>query len=462
MKLYNPDLEVTALKAVCHLDMVSCGKLLANLTTSSFHNPYSKEAYKYITKIAKTTGKLPEWGELAVSNQLTEGARMFLQATNTKRVKSKQSLERLLKALKEYEHYRMVYRAAEETIDKLSEGEFSIEEYKELLNIQLSELNTGSTNVADQLVHIGEGNNSSKLVESRLSADEVRVIPTGFRVFDEINGGLPIADLTMAAANTGGGKTALMAIQLLLNMCRFTPTVLVPLEMTEGQTTDRILSNISGVAIHKITSNRLTEVEKTKIRRAYRKMVLELKGLKSRYTIWAPPTDVTLDEVLYSLLPLGYKVMLIDYIGLLKGMSDEDQARKLGEAARVAKIFAKNHGVAVILLCQLSDDGIVRYSRAMKEHAATFWTWRYTQASRESGIISILPVKSRNQDPSPFDLWHDFSVMRVGDVTNDTIKNLDEGTLDQVEKTKKSLRELNKKISREDEGEALELMDLAG
>ena len=56
------------------------------------------------------------------------------------------------------------------------------------------------------------------------------------------------------------------------------------------------------------------------------------------------------------------------------------------------------------------------------------WIWEYNEANKESGIITIVPIKSRNQDPSPFDLAVDFSIMRAGDATEADFNKADKET----------------------------------
>lgn len=418
MKLYNPQLEATILKSVCTLDGITAGLLLSRITEESFWVDESREAYAYIKHEALERGAIPSWDSVVTSPALSDGVRSYLLETQTKKLKNpKQDVERLIQSAETYQNTRTMYHGCNDIIDELAGDKPDLELLKSKITELSSELHTNIRGVRDQIQRIGRGNNTVDLVQQCLDGERIKVIPTGFRAFDEVNGGVPVGDLMVGAGPTGGGKTAIMAIQLLLNMSRFAPSVLVPLEMTKQQTMDRILSNLSGIKINKFTSGTLTEDEKRRVRRAYKKFVKEQKANDTEYAIWDPERDVSLEEILYSLLPYNYDVILIDYIGLLKGMDDEQQWRKLGAAARTAKIFAKNHNKTVILLAQLGDDMKVRYSKAISEHAANAWMWQYTQAERDSGIVTIIPFKSRNQDPTPFDLAVDFSIMRAGDAT---------------------------------------------
>lgn len=435
MKLYNPQLEATILKSVCTLDNISAGMLLARITEESFWSNEARDAYNYIKREALEQGALPSWDSVVTSPKLSDDVRSYLQETRTKKLKNpKQDVQRLIESAEHYQNSRTLYHGCNEIIDDLAGEKPDLDELRSKLDQISAELYTNVRGVREQIQRIGKGNNTVDLVKQCLDGERIKVIPTGFRVFDEVNGGLPVGDLMVGAGPTGGGKTAIMAIQLLLNMSRFAPAVLVPLEMTKQQTMDRVLSNLSGVKINKFTSGSLTEDEKIKVRKAYAKFVKEQKANDTEYAIWDPERDVSLEEVLHSLLPYNYEVILIDYIGLLKGMDDEQQWRKLGAAARTAKIFAKTHNKTIILLAQLGDDMKVRYSKAIAEHAANAWMWQYTQAERDSGIVTIVPFKSRNQDPTPFDLAVDFSIMRAGDATEEDFQ--DQGRDHKGRKTK--------------------------
>ena len=450
MKLYNPILEATLLRAICTLDAVSAGRVLAGISESSFYDEASLDTYRFIKSESLATGTIPSWESVTVNPNLSENSREFLLGTESRKVKNKKNLDSLLDSALKYEKYRSLYFMANSIIEQVSSDKPDLDDMMLDVDTTLAELKTDVRGVKEQIAVIGKGNNTVQLVEERLNGETIRTIPTGFRAFDEVNGGLPIGEAVLMAGPTGGGKTAIMAIQMLLNMSRFAPSIVVPLEMTKGQTMDRILSNLSKVKINKFTSGKLTEDEKIKVRKAYKKFAKELKDLESNYNIWDPGCDVSMTEVLYSLLPFDYDVYLIDYVGLLKGLSGDDQVRQLGAAVREAKIFAKNTGKLVIILAQLNEDNKVKYSRAMVEHVSNCWIWEYNQASRESGIITINPIKSRNQDPTPFDLAIDFSIMRAGDATEADFQTKEDPSgkklSEKVNQSREKLTKLSKEI----------------
>jgi len=84
------------------------------------------------------------------------------------------------------------------------------------------------------------------------------------------------------------------------------------------------------------------------------------------------------------------------------------------------KAFTLSGGIytgncVVVLLAQLSDEGIIRYSKALKEHSSNMWSWIYNSEARESHLINIRQDKARNQKSFDFVLQENFECMRIGD-----------------------------------------------
>ena len=132
-----------------------------------------------------------------------------------------------------------------------------------------------------------------------------------------------------------------------------------------------------------------------------------------------------MQELLTLIEPYGDKVVFVDYIGLVGGVDGDDFWRKLGSAARYCKRWAEAHNNIVVLLAQLSDEGVVRYSRALKEHSDGMWSWVAGQEERESGIMTIIQQKARTVgSPADFMLKFDFPHMLVDDLAEE---DLDKG-----------------------------------
>jgi hypothetical protein len=192
--------------------------------------------------------------------------------------------------------------------------------------------------------------------------------------------------------------------------------------MTATQTMDRLMGILTGLEVNKISQKKLSSGEKKVVKDTYRQYVATLKQNNTRYTIYEPEEDVSIEEVLLTLKPHGYKVILIDYISLLKGADGDDQWRQLGNIARFAKVFAKNNNCIVVLLCQVSEEGKIRYAQAIAEHSNNAWIWTMPGEESETSIMDIRQIKARNQHRFNFQLLSNNLTMRISD--------LDEGDTD--------------------------------
>ena len=231
-----------------------------------------------------------------------------------------------------------------------------------------------------------------------LAKTKPRLVPTGFKTFDDRNGGIAYGSLFGIGGNAGGGKTS-TALQLGQNMARIgrENVAYVSLEMDEDETFERILANVSAVPLQRIKQKKTSPSEDKKIIKAYKTYVHDLKSDSTRFTIFVPEEDVNIQEVLLTLKPYGYRVIIIDYLTLLKNTGSdgsEQQWEKLGDVGRTCKVWAKANDCIIGLLAQVSEEGILRYSQALKEHANNLWTFTANSESRENKIMKINRLKS--------------------------------------------------------------------
>lgn len=222
-----------------------------------------------------------------------------------------------------------------------------------------------------------------------------------------------------------------LAIQLCKNMSEYAESVAyVPLEMTEHESSARLMSNLSKVPMSKILQKKLAPGEKKAIKKSYMDYVTSLKKSGNRFTIFSPEEDLTAEEILLLLKPYNHKVIVIDYISLLKGVDGEDSWQQLGKVARMCKIYAKNNNVIIILLVQINKEGEVRYSKALVEHANNALFFVATDETREAGVLNIKQVKSRNQAMFDFQLANDPETMTISDIDSSYSNRSQENTDD--------------------------------
>ncbi|QJT71040.1 DNA helicase [Vibrio phage vB_VcorM_GR11A] len=413
--LYDKKAETRALVTITDGDKKLQSRLLGSIDPSFFFDEANSEAMNRIMSMLRSKGEIPKLVDLCSDPTLSEDVRDELADYKKKPIKDVQSVDSVLDTLVKFRRSRLLFENAERTIEMMQGDALDVDDILEQNSEIISQARATSV-VTKEVLKIGKGSNSKKMLKKLLDNKKPDVIPTGFDAFDEINGGLFPGSLFVVAATSGGGKST-MAGQLAVNFSeRGHPTCMVPLEMTEEEMMSRIVANVSGVDVRKFLLGKLSKGEKKKAEKAFNKYEKKLDKIDSTYGIFEPEEDMSAEEILMMLKPYGYKVIIIDYISLLKGVDGDDSWQQLGKVARFCKIWAKNNNAVVILLAQLSDEGAIRYSRAIIEHANNAWFWTMTDEDKEKGIAEIRQAKARNHSPHPFPLQVEFASMRFRDV----------------------------------------------
>lgn len=419
MKVVDPKLELKVLRTVCGGDSTLASGLLPTLTTASFHYPPCIEAFRHVMSSVQSSGAIPDWHALTADPTISDKTRRVLKTCELPAVREAVKAQSLVKTLDRYRQLRGVAAIAETIYGQIDSDQVDVDELTEHISNELVSIRSRN-DTKNQLKHLGKGNNSMSVLNELLNGERRPVVPTGFKGFDDRNGGFLYGSLVVIAANSGGGKSAL-ANQLAVNIASIAreDVCIVPLEMTEAQMMARTLGVLTGIDVVRIQQGRLTADEQKAVKRAYKKFVLDLKSDGTRMTIWSPEEDYGIEEMLFMLKPYKYRVVIIDYISLLKGADGDDQVKALGRIARFAKVYAKNTNTVVVLLAQLSDEGQVRYARAIKEHANNLWSWHMNEEESENSILDIRQQKARNQLRFNFQLSSHNSSMRITDVDGD-------------------------------------------
>ncbi len=384
MKLFNTHSELRALKTICDGDQKYGGRLLALLSDDHFYYEPAKAAIHRIRVLVKSTGNMPSYSDLCADPTIDEDYRKLLVKSKESSIKSSSLMQGLLDTLNKYHKLRSLYFMSESMFNKLQKEKVDIESALEDVTNTVTQLRVKS-DISQSIYHTGINNNSTSLVKNLLSKCKPNYVPTGFSAFDTRNGGIMYGSLFVIGGSTGGGKSTL-ALNLLKNMSLAGEDVAyVPLEMTSEESMARLISTLSQVPLIKIIKKQLTDNERKKIISSYKQYIDKLKKLECRYTIFSPEEDMTAEDILMILKPYGYRVIIIDYIGLLKGVDGDDSWQQLGKVARFCKIWAKNNNMVVVLLAQVSEEGKIRYARSIAEHCVT----GDTLIDTDKGLIRI-------------------------------------------------------------------------
>lgn len=452
MKLFNHKLELRAIKSICEADRKYKNKLLAVLHEEHFYSPAAVEARKRIGVLVRANGEIPGYLELCTDPVISEDSRKVLSKFEVEPLSSTKRMLEVINQMHQYFQMRKLYFLSEKINDSLLKDKIDISELLEEASNEITKARVKS-DATQPIFHMGMGNNSTSVVKDLLNDDKVEYVPTGFDAFDSRNGGIFSGSLFLIGGTTGGGKSSLV-ISLLKNMSLNAESVAyVPLEMTETESMARLVSDLSQVPLQKILQKKLAKGEKKAIKKAYMKYVEKLKKAGNRFTIYSPEEDMTAEEILLMLKPYNHKVIVIDYISLLKGVDGDDAWQQLGKVARMCKIYAKNNNMIIVLLVQINKEGEVRYSKATVEHANNAWFFVATDETREAGILNIKQQKARNQAMFDFQLAFTPDTMTITDVDGNYSEGQNDDTQEQDDESEE-MQDLSERRRSKDKEEA--------
>lgn len=204
---------------------------------------------------------------------------------------------------------------------------------------------------AQGFVRFGAGLVSTFHQLADLAAGKVVGVPTGFRDFDALTGGLQKTDLMVLAGRPGMGKTAL-ALSIAWRAARLGAKVaFFSLEMGRDQLNQRILCAPHNTNLHKLRTKPDAEsLEQVRV------VARELASLP----LWIDDASrKTPLQVLSQLKRMkkkdGLDLVLFDYLQLGKLDKEvENRAEYVGEFARGMKATAKDLEIPFIALAQLN------------------------------------------------------------------------------------------------------------
>jgi hypothetical protein len=423
MLLYSQETEIRCIKTLTNSKIPEAVRstLLGKLDKSHFRFPPCSASFNRISVIAKKRTELIDYDDLLEDPALEEDFRDVLRDSDVKSCGNKKSLKLLFERLNEYRKIRIIYETSNDAIDALDSGNVDVEQLLNKITAQIVSANS-DTYADEKVISFGQNDNSYEIVDEVLNSVAEVLLKTGFTEFDNKAGGLPKEGVMIIAATTSGGKSAVL-MNLLINIYRLCKmkVLRLSLEMGDRQETTRLLSNLSGVPLWKFKHNKLTMVDKKRIKKAHAEFIKFGQENDCSYCSWSPKRPMKFDEAMRWIKPFQFDIVGVDYISLFEGVDVDNQWMMLSGIARQAKVYSRNNSCLVILLCQLDDDtDKLRYSRGVKEHCDVMWRWNYSkEEQRELRILPVKQDKCRDGELFPFELGERFDIMRVENVSSE-------------------------------------------
>lgn len=416
-KLYSLPIELRTLRGLCDARKLKRhGYLMSRISDECFHTEEAREIFNAIRSYVAQKGQPPSFHLLCETPNVTREAReVFRDAPAAPDTRTE--CDDVIDQLHTLRKTRQAYRMARSVLEALEGKKLDLEKVASLIAEGQASISI-SHSLDDSFFHVGRDANTLGLVDELLngeSADDW--IPTTWKTFDTVNGGLPRGGLVAIGAASGAGKSHTVLHLAKAQAQLGYKTVVVPLEMTESEQLARFLANATGLDSLRINLKKLAEEERAAAYRKFKRINRKIEDAGGRFTIFRPREDLSIEETLNACHSFNPDIIYIDYIGLLKGADGEDQWRKLGQIARYGKVYAGNTNKIVCMAAQVGDDGRIRYSQAIKEHASlAFIMSAQRNLENSTGILNVNMLKGRNQQTMNFNLFIDYKTSQVRDV----------------------------------------------
>ena len=191
-----------------------------------------------------------------------------------------------------------------------------------------------------------------RLDELHKNRGELRGVPTGFTDLDELLSGLQKSDLVILAARPSIGKTSLaLDIARTVGTKSKIPVGVFSLEMSSDQLVDRLIAAEADIDLWRLRTGKLRDNDFTKIN--------EAMGKLSDAPIYIDDTasaNIMEMRTMARRLQAEHKLglIVIDYLQLMEGRSNENRVQEISEISRGLKNLAKELNIPILALSQLS------------------------------------------------------------------------------------------------------------
>jgi replicative DNA helicase len=193
-------------------------------------------------------------------------------------------------------------------------------------------------------------------IQDRADGKKDNVLPTGLTDLDDLlAGGLRPGQVITIGARPGMGKSAL-AVTIGQNIAMAgEPVGMFSLEMPTEELATRQVSMLSHIHLEKLRrSERLNDAD-------WRDLTNAVEKLRLLPFYISEATAPNINQIRLRARKLkrrhGLKALIVDYVQLASGTNPKDNRNtQLGEVSRGLKALAKELGIAVIVLAQLSRD----------------------------------------------------------------------------------------------------------
>ena len=395
---------------------------IEKLKVDSFYRDDNKIIYESILNLynrAEPIDIITVKDELASLGKFEQVGGLEYLAGLPDKVPTTANVEKYIKIVEEKAVLRNLIKTANEIIelgyDPTEEVDHIMDSAeKKIFDIMQDKSQKGYTPIKDVLV-----DSFTQLEELYNRKQHITGVPTGFTELDYKTAGLHPSDLVLIAARPAMGKSA-FALNIAANAAlkANVPVVVFSLEMSKEQMVNRILCSEAMVDSNKVRTGKLDEEDWEKLAGSI--------GPLSEAEIYIDDTPgISVMEIRAKCRKLKLEknigLVVIDYLQLVQGTNKRGGSREqeISEISRSLKMLAKEIGVPVIALSQLSRAveqrpdhrpmlSDLRESGAIEQDAdIVMFLYRddyYNQESEKKDIAEVIIAKHRGGSTGTLEL----------------------------------------------------------
>ena len=330
---------------------------IETLKEDSFYREDNKAIYEAILNLynrAEPIDIITVKSELEAMGKFEQIGGLEYLAELPDKVPTTSNVQKYIKIVEEKATLRTLIKTANEIIESGYDPTEDVENImenaeKKIFNIMQNKNQKGYTPIKDVLVE-----SFTELEELYNRKQHITGVPTGFTELDYKTAGLHGSDLILIAARPAMGKSA-FALNIATNAAikAKVPTVIFSLEMSKEQMVNRIMCSEAMVDSNKVRTGKLEEEDWVKLAGTI--------GTLSEAEIYIDDTPgISVMEIRAKCRKLKLEknigLVVIDYLQLIQGSNKRNSSREqeISEISRSLKILAKEIGVPVVALSQLS------------------------------------------------------------------------------------------------------------
>lgn len=204
----------------------------------------------------------------------------------------------------------------------------------------------------------------NEIEERAKNPGQIRGITTGFATLDKLTHGMQQGHLWVIAGGPGDGKSALMQNLMEAAAATGCKNAVYQLEMPIEEQALRFLASDSMTDSGNLMTGMMTHEESVAI-------AASIRRLKKWGTTFVDTDNAGAEDILADIEAGDDRVVMVDYLQLLDVTQAKNESRELAisRVAKDLKRLAKRKGITILTGSQLNDDGKLRESRAIGQHA---------------------------------------------------------------------------------------------